>query len=61
VLRNKRKTNKVGGSDAHEVEEVGIYVTRFSDTITNEEELVEVLKEPRCSPITFRNGRDEME
>jgi predicted metal-dependent phosphoesterase TrpH len=46
-----------GGSDAHEVEEVGIYATRFSDTITNEEELVEALKGGSYSPITFRKGR----
>lgn len=46
-----------GGSDAHEVEEVGVYATRFSDTITNEKELVEALKEGSYSPITFRKGR----
>lgn len=50
-----------GGSDAHEVEEVGIYATRFSDTIKNEEELVEALKGGRYAPITFRNDRDKKE
>jgi len=50
-----------GGSDAHEVEEVGVYATRFSDTITNEEELVEALKGGSYSPITFRKGRGEKE
>ena len=43
-----------GGSDAHEVEEVGVYATRFSDTITNEEELVEALKRGNYSPVAFR-------
>lgn len=50
-----------GGSDAHEVEEVGVYATRFSDTIINEEELVEALKGGGYSPITFRKGRGEKE
>ena len=50
-----------GGSDAHEVEEVGVYATRFSDTITNEEELVGALKGGSYSPITFRKGRSEKE
>ena len=50
-----------GGSDAHEVEEVGVYATRFSDIITNEEELVEALKGDSYSPITFRKGRGEKE
>jgi predicted metal-dependent phosphoesterase TrpH len=50
-----------GGSDAHEVEEVGVYATRFSDTITNEEELVGALKGGSYSPITFRKGRGEKE
>ncbi len=43
-----------GGSDAHEVEEVGVYATRFSGTITNEEELVEALKGGNYSPLAFR-------
>lgn len=43
-----------GGSDAHEVEEVGVYATRFSGVITNEEELVEALKGGNYSPLAFR-------
>ena len=50
-----------GGSDAHEVEEVGVYATRFTDTITNEEDLVKALKGGSYSPITFRKSRDEKE
>ena len=50
-----------GGSDAHEVEEVGVYATRFSDTITNEEELVAALKGGNCSPVVFRAEIGEKE
>jgi predicted metal-dependent phosphoesterase TrpH len=50
-----------GGSDAHEVEEVGVYATRFSDTITNEEELVAALKGGSYSPVVFRAEIGEKE
>lgn len=45
-----------GGSDAHEVEEVGIYATRFPSGIENERELIEALKQGDCSPVIFRKG-----
>ena len=48
-----------GGSDAHEVSEVGIYATQFSDTIKDENDLVEALKKGGYSPIAFRNQRGE--
>ena len=40
-----------GGSDAHEVFEVGRYATRFDDIINNEQDLVNALKEGRYSPV----------
>lgn len=43
-----------GGSDAHEVHEVGCYATHFQDIITNEKELIEALKAGRCAPVEFR-------
>ncbi|MFC1535417.1 PHP-associated domain-containing protein [Thermodesulfobacteriota bacterium] len=43
-----------GGSDAHEVEEVGIYGTLFSSGIENERELIEALKQDDYAPIAFR-------
>ncbi|MDY7038713.1 MAG: PHP domain-containing protein [Thermodesulfobacteriota bacterium] len=46
-----------GGSDAHEVSEVGIYATQFSDSITNEKDLIEALKKGSYSPIDFRMER----
>ena len=33
-----------GGSDAHEINEVGIYATHFQDKVTTEKELIEALK-----------------
>ncbi len=40
-----------GGSDAHEVFEVGRYATHFDDIIKNEQDLVTALKEGRYSPV----------
>ncbi|MFH1123256.1 MAG: PHP-associated domain-containing protein, partial [Pseudomonadota bacterium] len=45
-----------GGSDAHEVSEVGIFATRFSRNIRNEADLVEALRSGNCSPVAFRRG-----
>ncbi len=46
-----------GGSDAHEVFEVGIFATQFSNVIRNEKELIEALKNGNYSPIAFRRKR----
>ena len=46
-----------GGSDAHEVSEVGIYATRFSRTINHERDLVAALRGGAYSPVTFREER----
>ena len=43
-----------GGSDAHEVCEVGQYATRFTHEIKNEEDLVNALKNSGFSPVKFR-------
>lgn len=46
-----------GGSDAHEVSEVGIYATQFSGFIKNETGLIEALRTGAYSPIAFRGNR----
>ena len=46
-----------GGSDAHEVSEVGIFATRFSQVITNEKELIEALRDGSYTPIAYREER----
>ncbi|MGD8985104.1 MAG: CehA/McbA family metallohydrolase [Desulfobacteraceae bacterium] len=43
-----------GGSDAHEVSEVGIYATQFSHVIKDEKDLIEALRTGEFSSIAFR-------
>ncbi|MCP4691224.1 MAG: DUF2889 domain-containing protein [Desulfobacterales bacterium] len=45
-----------GGSDAHEVEEVGQYATRFAAVIHDEKDLIEALKSGAYSPEPFRGS-----
>ena len=42
--------NVVGGSDAHEIEEIGRCVTIFDNHVRNESELIAELKAGRCKP-----------
>ncbi|MFH1091759.1 MAG: PHP domain-containing protein [Pseudomonadota bacterium] len=44
-----------GGSDAHDVAEVGQYATVFQGSITNEKELTEALKNGNYAPIHYRS------
>jgi len=46
-----------GGSDAHEVDEVGVYATQFAGAIENEEDLIAALKKGNYSPVAFRKVR----
>jgi len=46
-----------GGSDAHIAAEVGVYATRFSRVIKNEEELIAALKAGDGVPVDFRNTK----
>jgi predicted metal-dependent phosphoesterase TrpH len=43
-----------GGSDAHEVAEVGIYATRFSRPIRNHQDLIEALRSREYMAVPFR-------
>ncbi len=43
-----------GGSDAHEVTEVGTYATRFAADIQNEQDLIAALKSEDYEPVVFR-------
>ena len=44
-----------GGSDSHDVSEVGIYASRFSAAIDNEQDLIDALKSrDGCQPLAFR-------
>jgi len=44
---------QTGGSDAHIADEVGIYATRFTDTIKNENDLIQALWDKNYSPVIF--------
>jgi predicted metal-dependent phosphoesterase TrpH len=47
-----------GGSDAHDVKEVGLYATFFPGAIHNEKELVEALRCGEGVPVAFRKNRE---
>ncbi len=44
-----------GGSDAHEVNEVGKYATHFTAHINNEQDLIGALKTGDYAPVAFRS------
>jgi predicted metal-dependent phosphoesterase TrpH len=46
-----------GGSDAHQVSDVGLYATRFFSKITSEKELVDALKGGRYEAVAFKKGK----
>ncbi len=46
-----------GGSDAHEVGEVGLYATEFYGTIESEEDLLNALKNGDFSPVVFQKAK----
>ncbi|MDY6790623.1 MAG: PHP domain-containing protein [Thermodesulfobacteriota bacterium] len=48
------KLPATGGSDAHEVDEVGKYATRFTGSISNEKELLAALKNGDYNAVNFR-------
>jgi predicted metal-dependent phosphoesterase TrpH len=46
-----------GGSDAHDVTEIGLYATEFSERIRNERDLIEALHKGAYRPVLFREER----
>ncbi|MBI2876523.1 MAG: hypothetical protein HYY20_06545 [Candidatus Tectomicrobia bacterium] len=44
------KLPSIGGSDAHELKEIGAYLTYFPHPIASEEDLVREIKAGRCRP-----------
>ena len=47
-----------GGSDAHEVSEVGRYATRFFDEIKSEQDFIKALKKGSYSPADIQNVKE---
>ncbi len=58
-VANRLNLPTTGGSDAHEVEEVGIYATCFEINIQDENDLVTALKSTKYTPVAFRKTRKE--
>ncbi|UCD35708.1 MAG: PHP domain-containing protein [Nitrospiraceae bacterium] len=46
-----------GGSDSHEVDMVGRFITEFTGGIQNEADLVAEIKKGRCRPAVLRHAR----
>ncbi len=46
-----------GGSDAHEVAEVGMYATEFYEVIKNEQDLIAALKKGAYAPVVFQKEK----
>jgi predicted metal-dependent phosphoesterase TrpH len=47
-----------GGSDAHQVSDVGLFATRFFTKITSEQELIRALKDGRYEAIAFKRRKE---
>jgi predicted metal-dependent phosphoesterase TrpH len=45
-----------GGSDAHQVSDVGLYATRFFSKITSEKELIDALRGGRYEAVAFKKN-----
>ncbi len=45
-----------GGSDAHVIQQVGKYATRFNGTIVNEQELAQAIREGNVTPVYHWKG-----
>jgi hypothetical protein len=50
---------KTGGSDAHNLSEVGLFATRFNRNISDESELVDALLSGECEPVVFKKSRGD--
>jgi len=46
-----------GGSDAHEVAEVGVYATEFYEVIKSEQDLIAALKKGDYAPVVFQGEK----
>jgi hypothetical protein len=47
----------LGGSDAHLVERIGLFATEFRNTLRNERDFLEALRNGTFRPVAW-NGRD---
>lgn len=50
-LANELNIPCVGGSDAHKLQNIGKYATRFPQNITNEKDLIRAIKQGKVVPV----------
>lgn len=53
LLSNKLNITYVGASDAHKLENIGIYATKFFDPIKNEKDLIKAIENRRMVPVVY--------
>ncbi|MDK2866964.1 MAG: hypothetical protein PWP51_1335 [Clostridiales bacterium] len=45
-----------GGSDSHRINRIGVYATRFLDTVVSEKDLIRCIREGQIEPVTYISG-----
>ncbi|TCO76861.1 PHP domain-containing protein [Marinisporobacter balticus] len=53
TLANKRNIPCVGASDAHQLNNIGMYATKFFECIQNEKDLIDAMKSRRMMPVYY--------
>jgi predicted metal-dependent phosphoesterase TrpH len=56
-ISDQHHVPQLGGSDAHELYEVGNYATRFCDLLKNESDFIQAVKLKRFEPVVYANHR----
>lgn len=56
ALASELNLPSLGASDAHVLEKVGTYATKFYDTIRDDKDFIEAIKSKACHPVMRRNG-----
>lgn len=46
-----------GASDAHEIDRIGMYATRFHDEVRSYRDFIDAIKSKSCHPVMNKNGR----
>ncbi|UCF55817.1 MAG: hypothetical protein JSW15_06765 [Deltaproteobacteria bacterium] len=55
VVQRKLHIVGTGGSDSHEIDHVGTFITYFPTTIGNEQDLAQAIREGNCRPLFRRD------
>ena len=55
MAAEKLGISKIGGSDAHEIERIGKFLTYFEEEIFSERDLIEAIKLRKCKPIRYED------